>query len=418
LTRSTWGIMWAAFSAGVLATIVQFSVPPILPLLKNEYQVTYTDSALLMSLFALATVISAVPGGFIVQRYGVRKIGLFGLGLLFIGIIACLLANSYSVFLLGRIIEGIGFGLVSVAAPSAIGQYVPPKMMSVAMGIWSTWVPLGGLIMFLFAPKIVLSFGISVYWVILLIILVGGFLFYAKVIPNHVKVRAEAEKATLQSSTHKPQKDIVVAEIKNKNIWWAALAFASFTFAFFSFNTWITTYLTETTSMNLTVVALIPSLVALLTMTSNVYSGFLLKKLGNHLVVFLVPALFFIVVWPIFTSSSFVLLIGNAIILGLFSGFIPTIVFACAPLIAKKKESIGIAMSIVIIGENVGVLIGPEVFGVLREWTGDFKAGFWSLSIASLFMLIASIQIWRSGVFGEKAGLNLERKESALPEEI
>ena len=68
--------MWTAFSAGVLATFVQFSIPPILPLLKNQYQVTYTDSALLMSLFALATVLSAVPGGFIVQKYGVRKIGL------------------------------------------------------------------------------------------------------------------------------------------------------------------------------------------------------------------------------------------------------------------------------------------------------------------------------------------------------
>ena len=52
-------------------------------------------------------------------------------------------------------------------------------------------------------------------------------------------------------STDKSQKEVLLGEIKNKNIWWAALAFASFTFAFFSFNTWITTYLTETTSMSL-----------------------------------------------------------------------------------------------------------------------------------------------------------------------
>ena len=85
-----------------------------------------------------------------------------------------------------------------------------------------------------------------------------------------------------------------------------------------------------------------------------------MKKLGNHLVVFLVPALFFIVVSPVFTSSSLIMLVGNAVILGLFSGFTPTIIFASAPLLAKRKESIGIAMSIVIIGENVGVLIGPK----------------------------------------------------------
>jgi predicted MFS family arabinose efflux permease len=406
--------MWTAFSAGVLATFVQFSIPPILPLLTNQYQVTYTNSALLMSLFALATVLSAVPGGFIVQKYGVRKIGLLGLGFLIMGIVASLLATNFLMILLGRMIGGIGFGLVSVASPSAIGQYVPQRMMSVAMGIWSTWIPVGSFIMFLSAPKIVLSMGTNVYWISILIVLALGFLFYGKVIPKHVEVSANAEKSSLEAV--KPKKDVILDELKNKNIWWAGLAFASFTFAFFSFNTWITTYLTETTTMSLGVVTLIPSLVSLLTMTSNVYSGFLLKKLGNHLIVFLVPPLFFIIVWPLFTSSSLILLFGNAIILGLFGGFIPTIAFASAPLLAKRKESIGISMSIIIIGENVGVLIGPEVFGFLREWTGAFTVGFWSLSIASLVMLISSIQIWRSGVFGEKYGLNLNQKENSLQE--
>ena len=214
------------------------------------------------------------------------------------------------------------------------------------------------------------------------------------------------------------RKRLLISEIKNKNVWWAALAFASFTFAFFSFNTFISTYLTETTSMSLTVATLIPSIVAICTMTSNVYSGLLLRKLGNHLVIFLVPALFFIVVWPIFTSSSLIMLYGNAIVLGLFAGFIPTIVFAAAPLLAKSRETIGIAMSIVIIGENMGVLIGPEVFGLLREWTGDFIAGFWSLTIASVVMLIASIQIWRSGAFGEKNSVNITNNEEILPEKF
>lgn len=143
-----------------------------------------------------------------------------------------------------------------------------------------------------------------------------------------------------------------------------------------------------------------------------------MKKLGNHLVLFLVPVLFFIIVWPVFTSSSLIMLVGNAVILGLFSGFIPTIVFASAPLLAKRKESIGIAMSIVIVGENVGVLIGPEVFGLLRQWTGAFTAGFWSLSFSNSVMMIASIQIWRSGVFGEKSGITLKQKENSLQEEI
>lgn len=414
MKRSAWIILWAAFSTGVLATIIQFSIPPILPLVKDQYEVTYTGSALLMSLFALATVLAAVPGGFIVQRYGVRKIGLIGIGFLFFGIIACLLANNFPILLLGRIIEGMGFGLVSVAAPSAIGHYVPAKMMSVAMGIWSTWIPVGSLIMFLSAPKFVLTFGSDIFWIALMLILIVGFIFYARTIPKHEQDQKDAS----QAKSTKLEKKVLLSEIKNKNVWWAALAFTSFTFAFFSFNTWISTYLTETTSMNLTFATLIPSIVALFTMISNVYSGFLLNKLGNHLGIFVVPAVIFMCVWPLFNSNSVIMFYIIATVLGLIAGFTPTIVFGAAPLLAKRKETIGIAMSIVIIGENMGVLIGPEVFGILREWTGDFTAGFWTLSLASVLMLISCLQIWRSGAFGEKTSQKIVIEGNSLPEKM
>ena len=409
MSNSSWMVLWAAFSAGVVATLVQFSIPPILPLMKDQYGLTYTDSALLMSLFALATLLSAVPGGFVVQRHGVRKIGLLGIGIMFMGVLTCLLANSYSIILLGRIIEGIGFGLVSVAAPSAIGQFVAPRMMNIAMGIWSTWIPVGSLMMFLFAPKLVLNYKTDVFWILLMFVIGLCFLFYALVIP----------KLVLEKSTS-PQlkKDVLLSEFKNKNIWWAALAFTSFTFAFFSFNTWISTYLTETTSMSLTVATLIPSMVALLTMMSNLFSGVLLNKLGNHLYVFLLPPLIFVLAWPFFTNSSLAILYGTAAIMGLFSGFMPTIIFASAPFLAKRKETIGIAMSIIIIGENVGILIGPEVFGLLREWTGHFTTSFWVLSIASLMMMVASLKIWRTGVFETKSNMKLKVKGNDLSEKI
>ncbi len=73
-TVSPWLIFSIAFSAGVIATLVQFSVPPVLPLLQARFATPYAETGLLMSLFALATLLSAVPGGFVVQRYGVRTV--------------------------------------------------------------------------------------------------------------------------------------------------------------------------------------------------------------------------------------------------------------------------------------------------------------------------------------------------------
>ena len=252
MTRSSWSILWVAFLAGVIATLVQFSIPPVMPLLQDQFALSYTDSALLMSLFALATLLAAVPGGFIVQRYGVRNIGLLAIAIMLLGIVVCFFANTFAILLLGRIIGGIGFGLVSVAAPSAIGQYIPPRMMSIAMGIWSIWIPLGSLVMFLLAPKVVLTFQSSVYWILLMGILVIGFLLYARFIPKMETKQGESHSIALP-------KEIIKSEIKNMKVWWLAIAFASFTICLFSFTTWISTYLTETSSMSLLSLASCPS---------------------------------------------------------------------------------------------------------------------------------------------------------------
>src|SRR5699024_108966 len=216
MTKSSWGILWVAFSAGVVATLIQFSIPPVLPVLQAQFELTYMNSALFMSLFALTTIVSAVPGGFIVQKYGERFVGLLGLGALIVGVLCSLFAGNFAFFLFARIIQGIGFGFVSVAAPSAIGRFIPAHMMNVSMGIWSTWIPVGSLMMFLFAPYLVSTFNTGTYWSILLLILVGSFILYAKRIPGG---SAESKNESLGERV---PRNAIKKEIRNKRVWVAA----------------------------------------------------------------------------------------------------------------------------------------------------------------------------------------------------
>ncbi|WP_171038176.1 MFS transporter [Aquibacillus sediminis] len=389
MTKSSWGILWVAFSAGVIATLVQFSVPPVMPVLQAQFDVTYMNSALLMSLFALMTLLAAVPGGFIVQKYGERAVGLLGIAVLFAGVLCSFFAGNFLILLLSRIIQGIGFGIVSVAAPSAIGRFIPPDRMSIAMGIWSTWIPLGSLIMFLFAPYIVSEFNTGIYWSILMLFLIGSFIIYAKKIPREADSHNESSEGTIP-------KNAIKEEVKNKRIWVVAGAFASFTFSLFAFNTWISTYLVESSSMSLAHAAIIPGLLSFFMIGSNLYGGFLLKRFENKLFLFLIPPLVMALIWPMFLIDHPIILYGSAIVLGVIGGITPTIIFASAPKLAKRKETIGIAMAIVIIGENTGILIGPEVFGILRDYTGNFHASFWILFYVGLITIIASVTMWRS----------------------
>ncbi len=395
--RTSWSVFGVAFSAGVAVTVIQFSVPPIMAVLQTEYNATYSQSGLLMSLFALATLMSAIPGGMLIQRYGERSVGLLGLIVILAGLAIVYYASQFPLLLVGRIIQGIGFGIVSVAAPSAIGKFTAPEQMSVAMGIWSTWVPVGSLIMFLAAPSLVLALQMDTFWLLLMALIVLESVLYAIWIPKSARGKPDTAHVS---------KGWVKQELKNGHAWWIAGAFASFTFAFFSFNTWISAYLVQSGVLPLVQASWIPAIVALFTAVSNMGSGWLLAKFGNKLIIFLLPTLIMTLIWPVFLEHRLALMYVSAVLLGAVSGFVPTFVFAAGPLYARRKETIGIVMSIVILGENAGILVGPEVFGFLRDATGQFTASFWILSAASLFSVIASIRIRKTGVFLTNRNLN------------
>ena len=288
--------------------------------------------------------------------------------------------------IISRIVQGIGFGFVSVAAPSAIGRFIPAKMMSVSMGIWSTWIPVGSLIMFVFAPYITLYFPPSIYWIILLIILGLTAILYAMFIPKDVK----------KNETIKLPAGTVKGEVKNRQIWIVALTFASFTFSFFAFNTWAATYLVETSSISLAKAASIPAIISFFMIGSNLYGGYLLKKFQDNIFVYILPPILMALCWPMFLFQGEILLYGLAVVIGVVGGITPTIIFASAPKLALQKETIGIAMAIVIIGENAGILIGPEVFGILRDVTGNFTTSILILSCSGIITTITSAYIWRS----------------------
>ncbi|EPZ43282.1 hypothetical protein K1I37_13495 [Alicyclobacillus acidoterrestris] len=151
--------------------------------------------------------------------------------------------------------------------------------------------------------------------------------------------------------------------------------------------------------MSLTAAARIPLVAALFTIMSNLYSGALLKRVGNQLLLFLLPPLVMALMWPMFMLKVTVVSYVCAAVVGAVGGVLPTIVFAAAPRLAVSKGTMGIAMAIVIVGENAGILVGPELFGVMRGMTGHFVLPFWMLFAVGLIGVLFSLSIWRSGVF-------------------
>ena len=94
------------------------------------------------------TVVGSLIGGWPADRYG-RKATLLWIGVLyFVGAVGSGLATNVSLFIIARIIGGLGIGISTVAAPLYISEIAPPKYRGRLAGMFQFNIVFGILIAF------------------------------------------------------------------------------------------------------------------------------------------------------------------------------------------------------------------------------------------------------------------------------
>jgi MFS family permease len=131
---------------------------PLLPFIAKEFGLDNTHTGLVITAFSLASGISQLPGGFLADRIGPRKmitISICGIGLsgLLVG-----LSHSYIVMLIFLVFLGISGGGYHPSAPPLLAASVPPQIRGKAFGFHL----IGGNAAFFLAP--LMAAGIAVVW--------------------------------------------------------------------------------------------------------------------------------------------------------------------------------------------------------------------------------------------------------------
>jgi MFS family permease len=78
------------------------------------------------------------------------------------------------------------------------------------------------------------------------------------------------------------------------------------------------------------------------------------------------------------------------IALGIVAGTIVPATFAAVPEIMKSRELAGSGMAVLALGQNLGMFIGPIMFGKLAESMGWVGAGYVLVPVCA----ISVISIW------------------------
>ena len=150
--------------AGVCAALHVGKLPPAIPVLRDALGISLVEAGFLLSAVQIAGMTTGLLMGRLADGLGLRRSMLLGLSVLALASLAGVTVSDVSVLLLLRAIEGAGFLLVVLPAPSMVRRLVTPERMSQVLGLWGGYMPLGTALALLVGPVFTETWGWAAWW--------------------------------------------------------------------------------------------------------------------------------------------------------------------------------------------------------------------------------------------------------------
>jgi MFS family permease len=175
----------------------------------------------------------------------------------------------------------------------------------------------------------------------------------------------------------------------NRHIWLLGLAFGCFNLVVLALSTFLPTFLTAERGYTLAAASFVTSLIMIVTIGSAPLGGWLSDRIGSRKLLIVGPFIIVAVMLLFPFNISGWLIPAYMILLGLVAGAIPTATFAAVPEVMSKAQLVGIGMAVVALGQNLGMFVGPVLFGKAVELTSWAVAGYLLIPAAIIGIIAA-----------------------------
>ena len=370
-------------SAGhFLSHFYMLLIPPLFPLLKDEFGVGFTELGLAIAVFSVVTGLTQAPIGFLVDRLGGRKILLCGLLLESAAFIGIGLFPSYWMLLAMMVVAGLANAVYHPANYAILNASVPNTRMGQAFSIHTAAGMLGNAV----APMTVVLLISFTDWATGLILcgITGGLL--SMLIAANAGVLQDTLPQIKTNETKNAQSGLRL--LLSPPILLGALFFLCIGIAGHGISAFGVSTLTIIHEISVTDAAKILSAYLFASPVGVLCGGWIADRIRHH---HLFAALCFITIALVFFAiAEFPMQVEVIAFLFLISGFFSGIVSPSRDMLIRSlapPTEIGKVFGFVSTGFNIAGVIAPPLFGYILDHH-DPSTVFWTVGAVSLLTVL------------------------------
>ncbi len=392
--------------AGVSAALHVGKLPPALPVLREALGITLLQSGFLLSMVQLAGMTLGLAVGLTADGIGLRRSLLTGLLLLFgAGALGGYAQDATSLIAL-RALEGFGFLLVSMPAPSLVRQLVPPQRLNAMLGLWGAYMPVGTAVALLSGPLVIMASSWQVWWWGTAGLSLVMAVWVWRVVPSDRQRRAAAEPVTAASGRVSagdgwPQR--LRQTLAAPGPWLVALSFAMYSGQWLAVIGFLPSIYAQAGVAGGTS-AVLTALAAAVNIGGNLASGRLLQRgvpaqrlLVTGFIVMALGALLAFATWPGAAGAGLPPLIRFVAIL-LFSGvggLIPGTLFSLAVRLAPGERTVSTTVGWMQQWSALGQFAGPPLVAWVASGAGGWHWTWLVTGACSVLGVLLARQLGR-----------------------
>lgn len=390
INRGVWsdsGLVVLLLAAGWLASAQVGKVPPVLSVLVNDFGLTMVQAGWVASAVTSVAAFCGIFSGLAVSVLGGGSSLLVGLGLLSLGSLAGMVADTTTLLFASRLLEGLGFVVVVVTAPSLLAIILAenPALRQRFLVIWGAYMPVGVALMMGVAPLVLNLGGWRTLWflnaflacTVLLIALYWRKKLAIVSIRGAFNVRALGESLRLAGP------------------WLMGLCFGCYTAVWFMLVTWLPSFAVSEMGFSLGAAAWLTAIAVILNIAGNLSAQFFsLIGVPRWMLLAGVQIVIGSFGWVVFSSGFSDWGRSAAAILACgMAGALPATVFAGIPFHARRPDQVAVSNGIIMQCGSLGSFVGPPAIAMVVTSLGGWDAGRWLIPLLALAGLCAAFTL-------------------------